>query len=240
MTSRRSSSFALLIAALCLAPLTAHAQTEEDPEPEVSSEGPALADPEPEVSDRGPGDGPDEEDPEPELAHGGDVWDRLLSLQLTGGVDTPFGVAGGALEFTPFRYFAVYAGGGVGRSGGRVAGGFRGQAPIGNGAVGLMLGLHGGPLDWDSRGRPNESLHTRRHWDFALFWHGGITAEYRWDMGVFLRASLGVEALLTPGEADACTFGSADEATDCGPVANNLAKPIRGWAGLTIGYALDL
>lgn len=247
MTSRRHPSFALMLGALLFVSLpTAHAQTEEDPEPEVSDQGPQLSDPEaqdpePEVSDEGPGgDDGAERDPEPELADGGDVWDRLLAFQISGGIDTPFGVAGGAIEFTPIRYFAIYAGGGIGRSGGRVAGGIRGQAPVGNAAVSLMLGVHGGPLDWDSRGRTNEEQFTSRYWEFALFWHAGINVEYRWDMGLFARLSFGVEALVTPDAADVCTTGPVDDRMDCGVLGENLSKPVRGWTGLTLGYALDL
>ena len=256
MTARLHLPFRLLslLAAggLALASQTASAQTEEDPEPEVSDQGPRLSDPEPEVSDEGPRlsdpepevsdeGSPDEADPEPEVSNEGpDVWDRILSFHVTGGIDTPFGVAGGAVEVTPFRYLSIYAGGGIGRSGGRVAGGIRGQAPIGNAAVGIMLGVHGSPLDWESRGRTNESLHTSRHWDFALFWHGGITAEYRWDFGLFGRLAFGVEALLTPDSPDACTIGADGDRSECGGLADGLAKPVRGWAGLTIGYALDL
>jgi hypothetical protein len=210
MTLRRHLSLALFGALLFASPVApvAHAQDREDPEPEVSDEGP-------------------------------DPWDRMLAAHITGGLDTPFGVAGGAIEFSPVRFLAIYAGGGVSRSGGRVAGGIRGQAPIGNAAVGLMLGVGGGPLDWESRGREDELLHTSRHWDFALFFHGGITAEYRWDMGLFGRLAFGMDALLTP-EADTCARGATGEQEACGATAEGLGKPIRGWMGLTIGYALDL
>lgn len=209
MTTLRRLLSVALFGALVLSPVTAFAQTEEDPEPEVSTPAP-------------------------------DVFERLLAFSVTGGIDTPFGVAGGAIEFTPFRYLMIYAGGGIGRSGGRVAGGFQPQVPIGNGNIGLMLGLHGGPLDWESRGRGDEQLHTSRHWDFALFLHGGLSAEYRWDEGFFGRLSFGVEALMTPDAADQCVRGVEGERAECGVTAENLAKPVRGWAGLTIGYALDI
>lgn len=228
MTQRRHH-LATLLGAFALAfasSSVALAQNEEDPEPEVSDEGP-----------EGSGG---ERDPEPEVAdEGGDVWDRLLAVQVTGGLDTPFGVAGGAIEFNPFRFFGVYAGGGASRSGGRVAGGIYGRAPLGNASVGLQLGLGGGPLDWESAGRTDERLHTSRHWDFALFFHSGLMFEYRWEMGLFGRLSFGVDALLTP-EADDCVRGASGDQEACGVTAEGLSKPVRGWAGLTIGYALDL
>ena len=181
----------------------------------------------------------DRQDPEPEVSDEGDVWDRVLAGQVTAGLDTPFGVAGGAIEISPIRYFVFYVGGGVSRSGGRVAGGVRGQAPVGNAAIGLSLGLGGGSQDWESRTGEDEAFRTSRHWDLALFFHGGLSAEYRWDSGLFGRIAFGIDALLTP-EADTCSRGEAGAQESCGVSADGLAKPVRGWAGLTVGYALDL
>ena len=215
MTLSRLLSLALFgtmlsAASLAHAPL-AHAQEdEEDPEPEVSSqEEPA---------------GPEREA----------VYDRYLALQVTGGLDTPFGVAGAAVEFSPFRYLSIYAGGGVGRDGARVAGGLWGRAPIGNAAVGLMLGVGGGALSWDSPGF--EEMRIRRYWEFALFLHAGVSFEYRWPEGIFGRLSFGADALVA-GDPDECTFSDSNS---CGALANDLSRPVRGWAGLSIGYALDL
>ena len=65
-------------------------------------------------------DGPAQEDPEPEVSsEPPSNYDRLLAIQVTGGLDTPLGVAGAAIEFAPVRYLAIYAGGGVSRSGAR-------------------------------------------------------------------------------------------------------------------------
>lgn len=209
MTLRRLlavASFGILFIGLSLASPAAQAQDDAGHE-----------DPEPEVSDQPP-----------------DVFERMLAIQVTGGLDTPFGVIGGALEFAPVRYLVIYAGGGVSRSGGRVAGGLRLQYPIGNAAVALFGGVGGGPMDWESGGQTEAQ--TARQWDFALFLHSGLSFEYRWDVGLFGRLDLGVEGVMTP-EADRCTFSGGGE---CGPSASGLAKPLRGWAGLTIGYALDL
>src|SRR5690606_28495651 len=90
-----------------------------------------------------------EEDPEPEVstqATPPSPWDRFLAVSATVGIDTPFGIGGAAIELTPFRYLSIYAGGGVGRDGGRFAGGILPQLPMGNAALGLMIGLTGGPL----------------------------------------------------------------------------------------------
>ena len=217
MTLRRQLPFAFFAALLSIAPV-AHAQTEEDPEPEVADQGPETEEVEA-------------------------IYDRVLSLGLTGGLDTPFGLVGGYVEFAPWRYVAFYAGGGIGRDGGRFAGGVHGRYPIGHAAVGLMLGVGGGALGWESGG--DEMFRIRRHWDMAMFFHGGITFEYRWDEGVFGRLGFGVDGHMTPGAADSCTEAAASNGGEempmqCGPAGDGLAKPIRGWAGLTIGYALDL
>ncbi len=201
------------------------------------SAAPAYADdPEPEVSDSDP------------TADDGDVWDSLLQLSITLGLDTPFGVAGGAIEFTPYRYITIYAGGGVARFGGRVAGGLRLNFPIGNAAVGMMLGAGGGSQEWDSTlpgvgaTQPDSFTITRR-WDFAFDVHAGITFEYRWDMGLFGRIGFGATGIIE-SDADTCTIrpegADASTGTDCLSAARDLASPIWGWAGLTIGYALDL
>lgn len=202
---QRSLSLALaaLAGALLFAP-TALAQDEEDPEPEVSTPNPTDA-----------------------------VWDRVLAVAATVGVDTPFGIGGARVEVTPFRYLSIYAGGGVGRDGARFAGGLRPQFPMGNGAMGLMVGLTGGPLDWDSRGYEDTRIH--RYWDMALFVHGGVTGEYRWNEGVFGRIEIGFEQLVTPDTPTACTASDGNSCLDV-----SLAHPVRGWIGLTVGYALEL
>lgn len=205
MTQRRSLLLGLgvLAGALALSSSTALAQDEEDPEPEVSTPAPDA------------------------------MWDRVLAVSVTAGLDTPFGIGGAAIEVTPFRYLSIYAGGGVGRDGARFAGGVRPQFPVGNGAMGIMLGVTGGPLDWDSRGA--EDVRVHRYWDMALFLHTGLSGEYRWSEGFFGRLEFGIEALLTPSEATVC---SQSDGNSCEGAA--LASPIRGWAGLSVGYAFQL
>jgi len=219
MSSRRLLLLVLAASLGTLASTTPALAQEEDPEPEVSTQ----ADPEPEVSTPAPS-----------------PWDRFLAVSATVGLDTPLGIGGAAVEVTPFPYLAIYAGGGVGRDGGRFAGGIRPQAPMGNAALGLMIGLTGGPLDWDSRGRiqfegDEEVVH--RYWELALFFHTGLTFEYRWDEGFFGRLAFGMEALIEPGTATVCTFGG--EACESAGYSDSY-QPIRGWAGLTVGYAFQL
>jgi hypothetical protein len=178
-----------------------------------------------------------QEDPEPEVSTQGDTWDRVLAVSITGGLDTPFGVAGAAVEVTPFRYLGIYAGGGVSRSGARFAAGLHPQFPMGRAALGLMAGISGGPLDWDSQVGGNQGVH--RYWEFGLFVHSGATFEYRWDMGIFLRFELGAEWLVTDWDnPTACT--NIGTGAECGASATNLGSPFRGWIGATLGYAFDL
>ncbi len=179
----------------------------------------------------------DQEDPEPEVSTPANPWDRVLAASVTLGLDTPLGIAGAALEVTPFRYLSIYAGGGVGREGGRFAAGIRPRFPMDRMAMGIMLGVTGGPMDWDSQG--DEGTITRRHWEMALFFHAGLSMEYRWDDGFFGRLELGAEALVAPDEADSCGFSNGNA---CGEVTGGGTSysPIRGWAGLTIGYAFAL
>ena len=211
MPLRRHLIVALLLAVGSLAPSAVYA---DDPEPEVS-----------------------DTDPEADAGEPRDVWDSLLQLSITGGLDTPFGLAGGAIEFTPYRYITIYAGGGVNRFGGHVAGGLRINMPLGNAAAGLMAGVGAGSLDWDSD-IPDGTL-TRR-WDFAFDIHIGVTFEYRWENGLFGRLAFGAQGVIDQ-DADSCSMSVGEnEGVDCTFPTDILAEPIWGWAGLTVGYALDL
>jgi len=208
MTTRRLTALALLAGLLCAS--TAYAQ---DPDQE---------DPEPEVSDAGP-----EEPTNP--------YERMLGVSVTGGLDTPFGVVGAALEFAPVEFLNIYAGGGVSRSGPRVAGGVQLRFPVHGAAMGIMTGVAGGPMDWDSHFDDNgDGLH--RYWEFAMFIHAAFFLEYRWDIGIFGRLQLGAEALIA-GDVTECR-APGDAA--CDPARDDLLSPIRAWAGLSIGYAFEL
>ena len=88
------------LAALTSLASPAFAQNQEDPEPEVSTPAPPR------------------------------LYERMLAVSVTGGWDTPFGVAGGAIEFAPIPEINIYAGGGVSRSGGRFTFGVNARAPI--------------------------------------------------------------------------------------------------------------
>ena len=212
MTLRRLTTLPLLCGFLCVGlassvTSTAFADVPEDP---------AHADPEPEVSDQGP-------------------YSRMLALAVTGGVDTPFGLVGGALEFAPIEYLNLYAGAGVGRSGVRIAGGAALRFPVDSTAFGFRLGVAGGPMDW-SAGGSGGVPQLNRYWNFALFAHAAFDVEYRFDEGVFVRGSLGAEALVA---GDACISPAMMEGECVAPPAG-LASPIRAWVGVTVGYALEL
>ncbi len=176
-----------------------------------------------------------EADPEPEVSSQSDQWDRVLSIGVSGAWDGPLGLGSGQLEIAPFRYLGIYVGAGASRSGVRVGGGVNLRFPVGDGAVGLFTGLTGGPEDWDSRGAEEVRIH--RYWEFGLHLHGGATFEYRWPMGLYGRFSVGADGLMTPQEPTECELA---DGTACGEVQENLYKPVRGFAMLTIGYAFDL
>ena len=208
MTTRRLSALALLAGLLCAS--TAYAQ---DPDQE---------DPEPEVSDAGP-----EEPTNP--------YERLLAVSVTGGLDTPLGVVGAAVEFAPVEFFNIYAGGGVSRDGARVAGGLSLRFPVHSTAFGFMAGVAGGPISWEGHFDDN-GLGVHRYWEFAMFVHAAAFCEYRWDIGVFGRLQLGSEALVA-GDLTECNSaggGACDESRE------HLLNPIRAWVGLSIGYAFEL
>jgi hypothetical protein len=207
------------------------APTNEDPEPEV-----AVEESEPLEDTQATSESLEETQPiEGTQADAERVWDRLLSATIIAGIDTPFGIGGATLEITPFRFLSVYVGGGVGRDSYRFAGGLRAQFPVGSAAVGVMAGVTGGPLNWDSRYGGELSVH--RWWDIAAFFHTGLTFEYRWPDGIFGRLAFGAEALIAP-EASECVLG---DGSACGELSNqNLSHPVRGWAGLQVGYAFAL
>jgi hypothetical protein len=198
---------------------------EEEPVPEVSTQGTQAAQTQEQA------DQAEEAEEAAPPAPTRDVWDRIIAVAGHLGIDTPFGIFGAAVEIAPVRYFTFYAGGGIGRSLHHFAGGIRGQYPVGNGAIGLSVGLAGGPLDWNSVAMQDRVI-TRR-WDFALYLDWTLSAEYRFDEGFFLRAELGVESTLT--NPDSCRFadGTACNGTD-------YIIPTRGWFGIAGGYAFDI
>lgn len=217
--------FALLLAlALGTLPLIAPATAAaDDPEPEVSTE-PA------------------------EPAAPRDIWDRMLAVEITGGIDTPYGLVGGAVVVTPFRNLALDLGGGVSRDGGRVAGGLRLVLPHANGALGFRVGFAGGPLSWDTTvpGQPGRItdgsdvplVTQRRTWDFVGFFDASISLEIRFDMGVYTRVDLGVEHALA--SADHCDLGDGAGSSACTNGAGGSGVPMRSYLQLSVGYAFDL
>jgi hypothetical protein len=173
-----------------------------------------------------------------------DLWDRLVSVELIGGVDTPFGVFGGAVVITPVRYLAFDLGGGASRDGGRVAGGARLVLPHANGAFGVRLGFAGGPLSWETQvggtSGPDEvsaaARTDRRVWEFSGFVDASISVEFRFDPGIYARLMLGVEHALSM--ADSCVATSANSGQ--GMCARGEYQPTRAYIGLAVGYAFDI
>jgi len=212
MTTRRLTALALLAGLLCASRAYAQDPDQEDPEPEVSDAG-----------------------PEQQPAEPVNPYERMLAVSVTGGLDTPFGVVGGALEFAPVEFLNVYAGGGVSRDGARVAGGLSLRFPVHSTAFGIMSGVAGGPIEWAGHFDENgEGL--ERYWEFALFIHAAAYFEYRWDIGIFGRLQLGAEALVA-GDVTECR-APGGELCDTG--RDDLLNPIRAWVGLSIGYAFEL
>jgi len=199
--------------------------------------GPSVvrADPEPEVSS----------DPaESAAATPRDLWDRLLAVEVTGGIDTPYGLVGGAVVVTPWRHLQLDLGGGVSRDGGRVAGGARFLLPHANGAFGMRVGFAGGPLTWDTpvhatnvegdEGATEGNAHLT--WDFVGFVDLSLSLEVRFDAGVYLRFQFGVEHALAG--ADRCVESHGGVETGACSVA--AYQPTRSYVGLALGYAFDL
>ena len=141
-----------------------------------------------------------------------------------------------ALLHLPYGHIVtLYAGGGVGRFGGRFAGGLQLQVPIDSTAFGIQAGFGGGALEATSGGADNTRI--RRYWGMALYFHSALSLTYRFEEGVFGRLSLGMDALVA-GDPDECVFTATD--TECGVSASSLHRPVSPFAGLTVGYAFDI
>ncbi len=190
----------------------------------------AADDPEPEVSDQ-------EEPTTPASDPMHLRWDRMLGVELTGGVDTPYGVIGGALLVEPLRNLRIDLGGGVSRDGARVAGGIGLVLPQDHFALVLHMGAAGGPLTWDS----DRAVHIHRYWSFAAFFNWSLGLEYRFDEGVLLRLYAGGETVLNSAH-DSCSETGADTTT--GLTANCVTSlgdhPSRLYVGLSVGYMFDI
>ncbi len=187
-------------------------------------------DPEPEVSD-----GEEAVDPQIEIMHR--RWDRLLGIELTGGVEnTPYGILGGAIVIQPHRMFRIDLGGGGSRDGARVGGGLSLVMPQDHFALSIRLGMAGGPLSWTSDRAPAAT----RSWNFAAFFNGEVGLEYRFDEGVSMRLFGGVETTLNDA-ADSCVAAGPDAqglAGVCAPA--NDERPSRVFLGLSVGYMFDM
>lgn len=181
----------------------------------------AAAEPEPEVSSG-----------EPETAvH--DQWDRLIGAEITGGFDTPYGVAGAALVIAPIRHLVFDFGGGVSRDGARVAGGVRALVPFQDSALVLRVGIAGGALSWEGE----QAGRTRRTWDFNGFIDASVGYEYRHPVGFYVRVELGVEHALN-STADTCETVTPEGTTVL--CDGSGAAPIRTYLGLAFGYMFEV
>lgn len=183
--------------------------------------GAASADPEPEVSD----------DPEPEVSTPPSLYDRLLSVELIGGLDTPYGLIGGSVRLAPIDYLVIDAGLGVSRDGVRIAGGVSLVAPQDHFAFVVRIGAAGGPLEWESGGTQPQS----RYWSFSAFIDASLGLEYRFDEGITARILAGVENDIIEA-ADTCHF--IEDGAPCDVAGGT--HPTRIYFGLAIGYAFDL
>lgn len=211
----------ILALAFGLLPLLGTTSVRADPEPEVSSDPAESA----EAAPR-------------------DLWSRMIAVEITGGIDTPYGLVGGAIVITPFRNLALDLGGGVSRDGGRVAGGARLVLPHANGAFGMRVGFAGGPLTWDTAvhgtnvpGDPTGGERTAHlTWDFVGFVDLSLSLEVRFDMGMYLRFEFGVEHALAGADSCVENFEGMAVAT-CG---RGVYQPTRSFVGLALGYAFDI
>jgi hypothetical protein len=176
-----------------------------DPEPEVS-------DPEPEVSDSSP-------------------YDRMLGVELIGGLDTPYGLIGADFRLSPIQWLTFDVGGGVSRDGFRLGGGVGVVIPQDHFAFTIRLGAAAGPLNWDSGGLQAQ----HRYWSVAAFINADIGLEYRWDEGFYGRVMVGVEDDVID-TADSCTF--IDGGGPCDPSLGS--HPTRLYVGLAVGYMFDI
>ncbi|UJR79752.1 hypothetical protein [Sandaracinus amylolyticus] len=190
------------------------------------------------------------DEPDPEVssepaAATRDIWDRMLAVELVGGLDTPYGVFGGAVVISPIRHLALDVGGGVSRDGGRVAGGARLVLPHANGALGVRVGFAGGPLTWESavpgHNVPGDEVHTRdgvqrQTWEFVGFVDVSLSLEVRFDLGIYARFLFGVEhALSGPTSCEERIDGES-----IGPCSASSFQPTRTYVGLAVGYAFDI
>ncbi|MFO0682951.1 MAG: hypothetical protein U0234_12920 [Sandaracinus sp.] len=190
----------------------------------------AADDPEPEVSDQ--------VEPTPATDPMHQRWDRLLGVELTGGVDTPYGVVGASLLAQPLRNLRIDLGGGVSRDGARVAGGLSLVLPQDHFALVLRAGAAGGPLTWDSSDR---AVHIHRYYSFAAYFDWSLGLEYRFDEGILLRLYAGGETVLNSA-SDSCVATAPDTTTGLeGNCVNALGDhPSRLYIGLSVGYMFDI
>lgn len=193
-------------------------------------------------------------DPEPEVSSqpARSMWDRMIAAEIVGGIDTPWGLFGGAVIISPIRNLQFDVGGGVSRDGGRVTGGARLVLPHEHGALGLRAGFAGGPLTWEVRAPDPANpaagdapfVTQRRSWDFVGFFDVSLSLEVRFDEGMYARLMFGVEHALAG--ADRCTEHHADGTTsacgsgDAGGGGVPGGQPTRTYLGLALGYAFDL
>lgn len=170
-----------------------------------------------------------------ETKENSDKWARELSVEITGGIDTPHGLIGGNIGYTPIKHLRLSAGAGYSRDGLVFAFQARGMLSHAESALGFGLGLSGGQLSWESGKQGDQfsqSTYSKRFWDFALGLNADVSYEYRFTDAIYARFYFGVNYYVT--NHDRCNSDTG--LTTCAQGQN----PIRPFVGLSLGYAVDL
>ena len=155
---------------------------------------------------------------------GADPWtDRWLALEIHGGLGTPHGFGGLALDLTPARFFSFNLGAGMGIDGIQVQLSTRWRIPFDEHGVGVSVGTSFGDSD------VGDLVSTNIHLGNAVWVNSEVFYEHRWEAGLLLRAyvGLGVKAW-----AETCRESSFhnEEDRECGAVGHPYVGLAAGWA----------
>lgn len=149
---------------------------------------------------------------------------RSIDVVALGGVGTPLGFGGLALDWSPSRFFAVYAGTGLSAHGPQSALLARVRVPIDDR---FAIAVGAGP----SYGRyESTSATTQRTWSLATWMNAEVSLEHRDSSPVHVRIYAGLGGLLDPAAATCTGAASACAAARGGTVI--------GYAGVALGFSL--